>query len=213
MLGGDFSHLTFPSCFCHPLGARGREEGASPKPHTHPAPNQLLAEHVLLRPAGFAPSLLRLCTLEFFLGLNCFRQARLLLAYPSPHHPPHGSPHPLPVWLPLLVEALPGTWQISEKPAGQIVTNETKQEGGEGRGSGGGMTPGLVLLFPSLMFRANNHVNAQEQLWTSPVPSLGGVWERWVPARGNSPHPAPPASPQPPGPERDPAGTGKGTEL
>lgn len=53
------------------------------------------------------------------------------------------------------------------------------------------MTPGLVLLFPSLMFRANSHVNAQEQLWKSPAPGLGGVGERWVSAVGTALTPLP----------------------
>lgn len=123
---------------------------------------------------------------------------------PPPIRSPSGSCSPSPV------EALPGTWQISEKPAGQIGTNETKQEGGEGRQGGGGMTPGLALLFPSLIFSANNPVNALERLWKSPAPRLGWVWDRWVPAGGDSPHPAPPASLQPPGPERGPSWDRKG---
>lgn len=78
---------------------------------------------------------------------------------------------------------------------------------------GGGMTPGLAFLFPSLMFPASNPVNAQEQLWKSPAPRLGGVWERRVPAGGTAlaPLPQPPCSI--PAPSRDPAGTGKGAEL
>lgn len=76
-------------------------------------------------------------------------------------------------------------------------------------GEGGGMTPGLALLFPSLTFPANNPVNAQEQLWESPAPRRGGARERWVPAGGDSPRPAPPASPQPPGPEQGPSWDGK----
>lgn len=81
---------------------------------------------------------------------------------------------------------------------------------------GGEPTPGLALLFPSLMFPANNPVNAQERLWKSPAPRLSGSWGRWVPVGEGGGQPLVPL-PQPPrslpAPSRDPAGTGKGPEL
>lgn len=68
------------------------------------------------------------------------------------------------------------------------------------------MTPGLVLLFPSLMFRANSYVNAQEQVWKSPAPGLGGVWERWVSTWGTALTPLP----LPPGPSGTQLGRERG---
>lgn len=112
--------------------------------------------------------------------------------------PTAGSPHPLPSGShsPFPVEALPGTWQISEKPAGKSVQMRPSKRVGRD-GEVGPMTPGLALLCPSLMFPANNPVNAQEQLWKLPAPHLRGVWECGVPAGEDSPEPATPASPFP----------------
>lgn len=94
MLEGEFSHIAFPSLLCLPSGGRGLEQGASPEPRTHPAPNQPLAEHVLFQPSWFcsqpAPSV----------HIKAFSRSELLLASQAPvgpHHPPHGcSPRSAP---------------------------------------------------------------------------------------------------------------------
>lgn len=208
MLEGEFSHIAFPSLLCLPSGGRGLEQGASPEPRTHPAPNQPLAEHVLFQPSWFcsqpAPSV----------HIKAFSRSELLLASRAPvgpHHPPHGcSPRSTPRLAPApppRSKPCQGHGKSARSLRGKSVQMRPSKRVGRD-GEGGAMTPGLALLFPSLMFPANNPVNAQEWLRTSPAPRLGGVWGRWVPDGGDSPRPAPTASPQPPGPEQAPSRDG-----
>lgn len=128
MPGGEFLHPGLPT---PPHGGESWCE--------EPAPNRCAAlppEHVLLQPSWFcsqpAPSACIKAVSRSELLLASRPPVGLSLS-PPPSPAPARSPTPAPGRSPSLAAALPGPWQIRKKPAGQIGTNETEQEGGEGR--------------------------------------------------------------------------------
>jgi len=83
--GGGILPPALSSLPCHPMGPSSgarRQPRAAHARSPEPAMSSLSTSSS--GPAGFAPSLLRLCALRLFLGLICFWQARLPLACPPP---------------------------------------------------------------------------------------------------------------------------------
>lgn len=228
---GDFHILPSPPASASPSGvAEGWSTEPAPsrartQPQTSLSPSTFSSS-----PAGFAPSLLRLCALKLFLGLNRFWQAGLLLACPSPHHPPHGwlSPPPQPQSAPRLAPAPPprskpcqGHGKSARSLRGKSVQmRPSKRVGRDGEEGGGGVWGGtdswvgasvpefdVSCKQPCKCSGAALEVTCPPPRWRLGTlgPSRGGGGQHLVPL------PQPPRSL--PALSRDPAGTGKGPEL
>lgn len=140
MPGGEFLHPGLPT---PPHGGEGWcEEPAPSCSRTQPQTRvpRCLPSTFSSSPAGFAPSLLRLRALKLFLGLNCFWQAGLLLACPSPHRPPqprHAAPRQPPAAPPPWPQLCQGHGKSERSLRGKSVQmRPSKRVGRDGEGGG-----------------------------------------------------------------------------